>query len=284
MKNIIDLVALRSSKKLGSKAWKPTKTTKVDTDPCLVSPLPTLSPLQTQLLERVAEGLGIRPIISLSSGYREFWTIGSWMLDSGVSISIWMISPNISSCTLATLPRHLDALTNISQELNNMGIPNSKCYHKIHNGTHQFMGRLVPELCKIANNRHRFGLNIDDLCFVNMGGSILSMWIRTPDNKSHLCTISQQSAKVLMRYLPVGFGSNNEHGRMSGISIRKKGSKNNLTQLLIGAMGTIQYNGAPIYIESLYGALADSICAMMDSGAAGQFMSTLTWVDSFDDD
>lgn len=239
-----------------------------------ISPMGRTTTLQMEILETVARGLGIPMNPQPSTDQRDTWMIGAWTLDTGVSISIWMMAPNISTCTVDVDSSQVVPLGEIANMLNKLSIPESKCFHKIHHGSYQYMGRLVPEMCQIAADHNIAHFKMSNLCFVNIGGSKLSMWVKI-GSKHHLCHITRNSARILMRYLPAGFGYSEEHSRMNGICIRRVTRTSNLTQLLLGTSGVVQYNGAPSLVEPLYQALGASIRAMMEKGGAGAFISTL---------
>lgn len=233
--------------------------------------------LRHRILSKVAAGFGLDPASAVDKSWRRTWTIGAWKIGDSVTVCIAMMQPNVASAWVNISGVNVQSVMSAAEGYNSLCLPKSTCRVETSQGRARIQGRWSLDLASDLVASSAVKDSDVTVTSLNVSQATLFAWVAVGSDNVYLCTLTKESLKILVRYLPPWCADFEEVAVNGAVSLKVRGSNADATQLVIGSGGSVQYQGTPAHLRMLPSAMCISIRATMESVHMAQFMDSLEY-------
>jgi hypothetical protein len=237
----------------------------------------SLSPIQCELLQKIASGYGIAPEIAIDPDWRRTWNIGTWCIGGQVSLSINLMQPNIASSWVGINIGKDNRLMSIIDKYNELNLSKSKCRKTDTSYGCQLQGRWAIVVADRLISDGIIKKEDIDIQSLNITQSRLFCWLIVGNKSKYYCTFTKESIDVLVKYIPDWCSSMTEATAAQNTTFRLKNpvNSNDSTQLSITTQGWMQNTGKSTNLTKLHEAISIAFKDMVKSVYLKSFIDSL---------
>lgn len=237
----------------------------------------SLTSIQCELLQKIADGYGIPPEIAIDPDWRKTWNIGTWCIGGQISLSINLMQPNVASTWIGINISKDSELMSIIDDYSGLNLSKSTCRKTDTSYGCQLQGRwaiVVADRLISDSIIKREDVTVQAL---NITQSRLFCWLIVGKRSRYYCTLTKESINILVKYIPDWCSSMTEATAAENITFRLKNpvNKNDSTQLSITTQGWMQNTGKATNLTKLHEAISIAFKDMVKSVYLKSFIDSL---------